>query len=90
MNEIEKLKVKNEEGEIVEAEVLLDFKLEKDPTRYIIYTFNETDKKGLSTLLVSRVEVLEDGYVRLYGIEDEAVWKRVKELMRKIINSEEV
>lgn len=89
MNEIEKLKVKNEKGEIVEAEVWLDFKIKNDPTRYIIYTFNEVDGKGLSTLLVSRVEMLGDGYARLYAVEDEAVWKRIKDLMRTIMNSKE-
>ncbi len=89
MNEIQKLKVKKENGETAEAEVWLDFTLENDPTRYIIYTFNEVDKKGLSTLLVSRVAMLGDGYARLYAVEDEAVWKRIKDVMRKIMNSEE-
>lgn len=88
MNEIERLKVKKDNGEIAEAEVWLDFKMKNDPTRYIIYTFHEVDKKGLTSLLVSRVEMLEDGYVRLYAVEDENVWKKIKDIMRTIINSE--
>lgn len=89
MKEIEKLKIKTEDGEIKEAEVLLDFKMKNDPTRYIIYTLNEVDKKGLSTLLVSRVEMLGDGFARLYTVEDENVWKRIKDIMRNIVNHTE-
>lgn len=89
MDEVERIKVKKENGEVKEAEVWLDFKLKNDPTRYIIYTFKETDKKGLTTLLVSRVEKIENGFVRLYAVEDENVWKRIKEVMRQIMNSKE-
>ena len=81
------LKVKKSSGEEVEAEILLCFELEKTGKKYILYTFNEIDDKGMETIHASVLNEDKNGY-QLDKIPDDE-WKEVKEVMREIIRNEE-
>jgi len=83
----EKIKVVNENGEEVEAEVLLYFSLESTGKDYILYTFGEIDEQKMETIHASMLIKEEDGY-RLDTMPD-SDWETVKEIMREIIRNEE-
>lgn len=83
----EKMKVINENGEEVEAEVLLYFSLETTGKDYVLYTFGEVDDENMETIHASILEKTGDGY-NLETMPDED-WETVKELMREIIRNEE-
>ena len=82
-----KIKVINEKGEEVEAEVLLYFSLERTGKDYILYTFGEVDDEGMETIHASILVPAEDGYRLETMPEDD--WETVKEIMREIIRNEE-
>ena len=82
----EKMKVINEKGEEVEAEVLLYFSLESTGKDYILYTFGEVDEQNMETIHASILEKSSDGY-NLETMSDDD-WETVKELMREIIRNE--
>ena len=87
MDELQKLKVKQSNGEEKEAEILLCLQLEKTGKKYILYTFNEFDEKDMETIHASILNENENGYQLDKIPEDE--WKEVKEVMREIIRNEE-
>ncbi len=83
----EKMKVINDKGEEVEAEVLLYFSLESTGKDYVLYTFGEIDEGHMETIHASILEKTDDGY-NLETMPDDD-WETVKELMREIIRNEE-
>lgn len=83
----EKMKVINERGEEVEAEVLLYFSLESTGKDYILYSFGEIDEQNMETIHASILEKTGDDY-NLETMPDDD-WETVKELMREIIRNEE-
>ena len=83
----EKIQVLNENGEQIEAEVLLYFSLEKTGKYYILYTFGEVDNQKMETIHASILTKTDNGY-NLETMPDED-WEAVKEVMREIIRNEE-
>lgn len=79
------VKLIEQDGKEIEAEVLLLFKLEDNGPDYMIFSKNEPSENGLVPLYASEVEIKEEG-AALVNIEDEAVWTKVKEYMRKVVN----
>jgi len=82
-----RINVLNENGEEIEAEVLLYFSLDKTGNNYILYTFNEVDEGGMETIHASILNETEDGY-KLETMPD-SDWEMVKEVMREIIRNEQ-
>ncbi len=82
-----KIKVLNEKGEEIEAEVLLYFSLEKTGKDYVLYTFGEVDDKSMETIHASILNETENGY-KLETMPD-SDWETVKEVMREIIRNEQ-
>ncbi len=87
MNETNKIKVLNENGEQLDAEVLLYFSLDKTKNDYILYTFDEKDSQKMETIHASILNKTEDGYKLETMPTDD--WDIVKEIMREIIRNEE-
>lgn len=85
MEEKNLIKLIEKDGSEIEAEVLLLFKLVEDGPNYMIFSKNEPEENGLVPLYASSVEETEDGPV-LQNIEEEDVWSKVKEYMRKVVN----
>ncbi|MDD6323768.1 MAG: DUF1292 domain-containing protein [Bacilli bacterium] len=84
---LDKIKVKNSDGTVNEAEILLCFELESTGKSYILYTFDEVDDRNMETIHASTLSETKDGY-QLDKIPDNE-WKEVKEVMREIIRNEE-
>lgn len=77
----EMIKVTDQNGVEKEAEVILCF--EKDNKNFIIYTFNETDEKGMIILYSSMIRV-ENGENVFDKITPED-WTMVKSVMNSIV-----
>ncbi|MCI9084489.1 MAG: DUF1292 domain-containing protein [Bacilli bacterium] len=82
-----RINVLNENGEEIEAEVLLYFSLDKTDKNYILYTFGEVDDNRMETIHASELIKTEDGY-KLDMMPDDD-WEAVKEVMREIIRNEQ-
>lgn len=75
------IKVRDKDGSIKDAEVVLYFRM--DNKKFIIYTFNEKDDNGM-VILYSSLAVREDGIMKFKKIAPED-WTKVKEVMNKIV-----
>lgn len=85
MNEKKKmtLSIIGEDGSIDEVEVVIAFEFKDTKKEYVVYTKNEKDENGNVTVYVSHVD--RNGETpRLYGIDDEEEWNRVKDVLRKL------
>ena len=85
MNEKKKmtLSIIGEDGSIDEVEIIITFEFKDTKNEYVVYTKNEKDENGNVTVYVSRVDRSGDT-PRLYGIDDEEEWNRVKDVLRKL------
>lgn len=85
MNESKKmtLSIIGEDGSIDEVEVVIAFEFKDTKKEYVVYTKNEKDENGNVTVYVSNVD--RSGETpKLYGIENEEEWNRVKDVLRKL------
>ena len=77
-----------EDGSIDEVEVVIAFEFKDTKNEYVVYTKNEKDENGNVTVYVSRVD--RSGETpRLYGVDDEEEWNRVKDVLRKLSKKEQ-
>ncbi len=75
-----------DDGDEVEAEVLMFFSYEENPERkYIVYTFNEKDKNGMYIVHSGIYHEVDNKNVEILKIEDQTEWNRVKETMRDAV-----
>ena len=75
------IKVKNQNGEVVNAEVVLAF--EYNNKKFVIYTFNEEDENGMIILHASLLDdSKEDATFDKISPED---WSVVKDIMNDIV-----
>ena len=81
------MKVINEHGQEIEAEVLLYFSLDNTDKDYILYTFGEVDSDNMQTIHASILAKSDSGYTLETMPEED--WETVKEIMREIIRNEE-
>ena len=85
MNEKPKttMSIIGEDGSIDEVEVVIAFEFKDTKKEYVVYTKNEKDANGNVTVYVSYVDRSGDT-PKLYGIDDEDEWNRVKDVLRKL------
>ena len=77
-----------EDGSIDEVEVVIAFEFKDTKKEYVVYTKNEKDENGNVTVYVSRVD--RSGETpRLYGVDDEEEWNRVKDVLRRLSKKEQ-
>ena len=72
-----------EDGSIDEVEVVIAFEFKDTKKEYVVYTKNEKDENGNVTVYVSQIDRSEQT-PKLYGIDDEDEWNRVKDVLRKL------
>ncbi len=72
-----------EDGTVEEVEVILAFEFKDNKKEYVVYTKNEEDENGNITVYVSNVN-RETGEPRLFGVEDENEWTRIKDVLREL------
>ncbi len=85
MNEKPKMTMSiiGEDGSIDEVEVVIAFEFKDTNKEYVVYTKNEKDANGNVTVYVSHVD--RSGETpKLYSIDDEDEWNRVKDVLRKL------
>ncbi len=84
-NQVEKrmMSIVSDDGTTEEVEVILAFEFKDNKKEYVIYTKNEKDENGNVTVYVSNVD-RESGEPRLMGVEDEAEWARIKDVLREL------
>lgn len=82
-NEI--IEVTGQDGTVKKAEILLHFSFDDLKKDYVLYTFNEVDDKNLATVYASEVIKNEDGSYDFMDVSTDEEWKRIKEVMKKVI-----
>ena len=86
-NEKQMMSIVAQDGSIEEVEVIIAFKFKDTEKEYVIYTRNEKDDKGLITVYVSNVD-RSSGETKLYGVDDEAEWNKIKDVLRELAKTE--
>lgn len=86
-NEKQMMSIVAQDGSIEEVEVIIAFKFKDTDKEYVIYTKNEKDEKGLITVYVSNVD-RSSGETKLYGVDDEAEWNKIKDVLRELAKTE--
>lgn len=84
---MEKLKYTDIDGTEKEADVVLCFEAGTDKNnlkKYVIYTFNETDEKGMMILYTSILKEENDKY-NLESISNNDEWNMVKNIMKQVV-----
>lgn len=77
--------VKNKNGVMEDAEILLYFSLnDYEGKKYVLYTFNEKDENDLATIYASEVISSDDSY-EFKGIDTDDEWEQIKDVMRETI-----
>ena len=76
-----------EDGSVEEVEVILAFEFKDTKKEYVIYTKNEKDENDNVTIYVSNVDRSGEE-PKLMGIEDEAEWNRIKDVLRELSKAE--
>lgn len=84
MEETKKINLTNQDGTMIQADVLLYFTLKTTGKDYVIYSFNETDQNDMMTIYTSIVTKNGEQLV-LSKIQDENEWNQVKDVMRQVI-----
>ncbi len=86
-NEKQMMSIVAQDGSIEEVEVIIAFKFKDTDKEYVIYTKNEKDDKGLITVYVSNVD-RSSGETKLFGVDDEAEWNKIKDVLRELAKTE--
>lgn len=76
-----------EDGSVEEVEVVIAFEFKDTKKEYVVYTKNEKDENGNITVYVSNVN-RESGEPKLFGVEDENEWNRIKDVLRELSKNE--
>ena len=77
------LSIIKEDGTKEEVELIICFNFKDTGKEYAVYTRNETDDKGNTTIYVSSID--RSGSVpKLGGIESDEEWSRIKDVLREL------
>ena len=77
------LTILKEDGTKEEVELIISFVFDDTKKEYIIYTRNEQDENGNTTLYCSSLDRSGD-VPQMYGIEDDDEWARIKDVLREL------
>lgn len=80
------IKIKNQNNVLVNATVLLYFKLPKYDKEYAVYNYGEKSESGYDVNYVSMVNRTEAG-IELNPVETEEEWNQIKEIMKMVIKT---
>ena len=80
-----KITVKNMDGTMEEVDLIKAFGIIDIDKDFVILSKNETNSDGLSKVYVSEVLEKTPGVYELIGISDDALWDKVKQAMKEIV-----
>ena len=75
------------DGTMEEVELVNSFKIKSINKNFVILSKGESAGEGMSKIYVSEVVEKAPGVYKLVGIEDDAIWQKVKEAMKAIVES---
>jgi uncharacterized protein YrzB (UPF0473 family) len=88
MNEEKKMiTIVDSNGNREDVEVLVAFKMEDNNKEYVIYTKNEKDENGNTTIYASALEEV-NGKKQLTGINTDEEWQKIKEIIKELAKNE--
>lgn len=77
------MKIYSVDGSVEEVEVIIAFEVKTTKKEYVVYTKDEKDRRGNSTVYVSAVD-RSTGSPQLLGIETEEEWIMIKEILKEL------
>lgn len=86
MKERKKMSIVSKDGHSEEVEIVISFEFKDTKREYVVYTKNEKDENGNITVYVSGVD-RESGNPKLCGVENEAEWNKIKDVLRELSRS---
>lgn len=88
MNENKKIMtIVNDDGNRKDVEILVAFKIIASNKDYVIYTMNEKDETGNTTIYASAIEDI-NGEKQLTGINTDEEWQRIKDIIKELAKNE--
>ena len=81
------MSIVKDDGTVEEVELIISFEFNDNKKEYVVYTRNEQDANGNTTLYVSGVD-RSLGMPKMVGIEDEDEWARIKDALRELAKND--
>ena len=81
------ISILNEDGTTEEVELVICFSFKDTGKEYAVYTRNEKDDKGNTTLYVSSVDRAND-VLRFGAIESDEEWSKIKDVLRELAKND--
>ena len=82
---MKKIAVKNLDGTVEQVDLVNAFKINDINKRFVILSKGEVVSEGTSKIYISEFVEETPGTYSLIGITDDAVWNRVKQAMKEIV-----
>lgn len=84
-NNVEKkvLSIVKEDGTTETVELLICFEFNDTKKEYVVYTRNEKDENGNTTVYVSSIDRSND-VPKMGAIESDEEWSRIKDVLREL------
>lgn len=86
MNDSKKLTILKEDGSTEEVELLICFEFNDTKKEYVVYTRNEQDENGNTTIYVSSIE-RSNKIPKMGAIESDEEWSKIKDVLRELAKS---
>ena len=81
------LSIVKEDGTKEEVELIISFAFNDTKKEYVVYTRNEKDENGNTTLYVSNID--RSGVMpKMVGVESDEEWSRIKDVLRELAKNE--
>ena len=78
-----KLTIIKEDGTEEEVELIISFEFNDTGKEYVVYTRNEVDENGNTTLYVSSLD-RSGGIPQMRGIPSDEEWAKIKDVLREL------
>ena len=82
---MKKISIKNLDGTMEQVDLVNAFKINDINKRFVILSKGEVVSEGMSKIYISEFVEETPGVYNLIGITDDAVWNKVKQAMKQIV-----
>lgn len=86
MKDSKKLTIIKEDGTSEEVELLICFEFNDTKKEYVVYTRNEQDENGNTTIYVSSID-RTNSVPKMGAIESDEEWSKIKDVLRELAKS---
>ena len=83
MEDKKMIKIIKDDGTTEEVELIISFEFDSDNKEYLVYTKNEQDDNGNTTLYCASLDRSGD-IPQMHSIESDEEWSRVKDVLRQL------